>query len=113
MSDLPFEDQRDLIENAKSRDQRLDLIERALDVQAEFRDSPTWRLFQQKIDQEKLDVAAALADASPTDLPAISRLQARAMAVFSMHRWVASLILDGQIAEEEIARQDRQMPSDS
>lgn len=112
MAEFSPEEQRDLIEAAKSRDQRIALIERALDVQVEFRDSPTWRLFQENIDREKADVLAEFADASPADLPTIARLQARAMAVFAMHRWIGGLIVDAQVAEEAIARNDGRLPAD-
>lgn len=112
MAEFSPEEQRDLIENAKSRDQRLALIELSLDVQAEFRDSRTWRYLSDRVEMERADIAEQLATLSPADLPAIAHLQARAISVVSFKRWLAELIHKGAAAEEQINIEDGRIPAD-
>lgn len=106
--DFP-EDQQDLIEAAVSRDQRLALIRQSIDIEAELRDSPTWRYIRHRIEQEKAQISADLA--AMVDRGALNRLQARAIAVDMIPGWLGELIGASRAAEEQIAMEDGRLPS--
>jgi hypothetical protein len=104
------EEQRDLIDAAKSRDQRIALIEQSLDIEVELRDSPTWRYIRHRIEGEKAEICAALAEMA--DRGELNKLQARAMAAVFIPHWLSELIGASRAAEEQIAVEDGRAPRD-
>lgn len=108
--DLSPEEQQELFDNAKSRDQRLGLIEQSLDIEAELRDSPTWRYIRHRIDLEKAEISAALA--AMGDRGELNRLQARALAAELIPLWIGELIGAARAAEHQIAAEDGRLPPD-
>lgn len=109
MSDLSPEERRDLLDAAKARDQRLALIEQSLDIEAELRDSPTWRYICHRIEGEKAEICDALA--AMGDRGELNRLQARAIAAEMIPRWLGELVGASRVAEEQIAFEDGRLPS--
>lgn len=112
MSDLSPEEQFDLIENAKSRDQRIALISQRIDIESELRDSPTWRYLRHRIGLAKADITTELAELAPTDLAAVTKLQARAISVVSFYGWIDELMTAASAAEDQINIEDGRLPAD-
>lgn len=108
-ANLSPEEQRDLIDAAVSRDERLALIRQSLDIEAELRDSPTWRYIRHRIELEKAEIADDLA--AMADRGALNQLQARAMAAELIPRWLGELISASRAAEEQIAMEDGRLPA--
>lgn len=104
------EERRDLEEAAVSRDQRIGLIRQSLDIEAELRDSPTWRYIRHRIDGEKAEISATLANMG--DRGELNRLQARAMAAEMIPQWLGELFGAARAAEEQIAIEDGRLPAD-
>lgn len=112
MSEPSGEELREFIENAKSRDQRLALISQRIDIESELRDSPTWRYLRHRIGLAKAEIAAELAELAPTDLAAITKLQARAISVASFYGWIEELMNAAGAAEDQIDIEDGRLPAD-
>lgn len=112
MAEHSPEDIAALIANAKSRDERLALIEQSLDIEAELRNSPTWRYLKHRVELEKSDIADALAAVDPGNIGAVARLQARAVAMNSIPAWLAELQYAAAAAEDQINTEDGRLPAD-
>lgn len=110
MSDISPEARLDIEEAAALRDHRIGLIRQSLDIEAELRDSPTWRYIKHRIELEKADISTALA--AMGDRGELNRLQARAMAAELIPTWLGELIGASRAAEIEIAAEDGQLQGD-
>lgn len=112
MSDHPLEDLADLHANAKSRDERLALIEQSLDIEAELRDSPTWRYLDHRLTLQRETITAQLAALDPGNVGAVAKLQAKAMSVENFSGWIAEIINTRAALEHEINVEDGRLPAD-
>ncbi len=109
--ELSPEERRDIEEAAVSRDERLGLIRQSLDIEAELRDSPTWRYFRHRNDLAKIAVCEDLA-AMSADRAGLNHLQARAIACTQHDLWLGELIGASRGAEQEIAAEEGRLPAD-
>jgi hypothetical protein len=113
MPDLSPEEHRDIIEAAKARDERIALIGQAIDIEAEQRDSPTWRYLDHRLATERTEILDALARVDPANVGLVARLQARAMAATLIPNWLDELFMAAHTAEEQINVEDGHASADS
>ncbi len=108
---LSPEEQQELFDAAKSRDHRLALIEQSLDIEAELRDSKTWRYFLHRNELAKIAICEDLA-AMSADRAGLNHLQARAIACTQHENWLRELIGESRAAEQQIAAEDGRLQAD-
>jgi hypothetical protein len=66
------------VEAAKARDSRFSRVALGLAIEGELRDSPTLKLLLSAVKTDASDALRTLADVSPTDLNAVSKVVVRA-----------------------------------
>ncbi len=113
MTDLTQQEHADLIENRTLRDERFATIEQALDIEAELQRSPTLRFIRSKIEDEKVEIAVALAGLDPSNIGDVAKLQARAISATSFMGWIEALVREAGVAEFEINTEDGRLPADT
>lgn len=91
----------------KAEDARLREVELGFAVAAELRDSAAVKALVEGLRREAYDAVLALADASPSDLPAISNLVATARAFAIVRRRLQSVMTGAKLAEGQILAEDR------
>lgn len=95
------------MEALKARDGRFRVLDEALAVAAELRDSVALKTLIRGIEGEAQDCMDELAEVSPTDVNAVSKLLVKVRTAVYMRRSLNAILMRGKVAEADISQFDR------